>query len=278
MGKEYTPIDKGIARLDQDNGFVVMRLHYSADPVKDETWIKREKASYPMVELWQQEMELDFISTAGKRVYPEFTLAANTGELKPERYNEIWRGWDFGYTHPAVVWAQRTHDGHFHILAEMVGADITIQSFAKEVIRVSDNLYPGYKFRDAGDPACRQKNDKSEQTTADILRIIYGIRIQSRPTRVQDGIRLLRTLLLPRPDGFVRMKVNKNCETIIDGMLGGYVRDEDDDPVKDGYYEHIMDALRYVAIILFDLRTAEPMKAARASYRERPTADKATGY
>ena len=278
MGKDFVPISKGCARMDQDNGYAILRLHYSADPSRNEAWVKKEKASYPYLELWQQEMELDFISTAGKRVYPEFTMVNNLCDLKPERYNEIWRGWDFGYTHPAVVWTQRTHDGHFHVLASMIGADVTIQNFAKEVIDVGEKMFPGYKFRDAGDPACRQKNDKSEQTTADILRILYGIRMQSRPTRVQDGIRLLRTLLQPRPDGFVRLKVNKPNDVLIDGFLGGYVRDEEDDPVKDGYYEHVMDALRYVAIILFDTRTAEPIKPAKPLYRERPTASPTTGY
>jgi hypothetical protein len=278
MSKEFINIDKGIARMKQDNGFTVLRLHYSADPDRNEEWVKREKASYPYLELWQQEMELDFISTAGKRVYPEFSMERNVADIKPERFTEIWRGWDFGYTHPAVVWTQRTHDGHFHVLASITGTDTTIQRFAREVLDVSDKLFPGYKFKDAGDPACRQHNDKSEQTTADTLRILYGIRMQSRPTRVADGIRLIRTMLMPRADGFVRMKVDKSNELLIDAMLGGYVRDDDDDPIKDGFYDHICDALRYVSVILFDMRTADPIKAAKPVYRERPTASPVTGY
>jgi hypothetical protein len=278
LAKEYTPISKGISKLGQDNGFTVIRLHYSADPEKDDTWIKRERAAYPYVELWQQEMELDFISSAGKRVYPEFSLERNTGQLKKEPYNEIWRGWDFGYGHPAVVWTQRTHDGHFHVLASMMGADKTIQVFAKEVIDVGEKMFPGSKYKDAGDPACRQHNDKSEQTTADILRVLYGIRMQSKPARVQDGIRLIRTMLTPRPDGFVRLKVNKDCELIIDGFLGGYVRDDEDDPVKDNYYDHSMDALRYVATILFDIRTGDALKPRKAWAPKRTTANATTGY
>lgn len=278
MAKEYMSVAKGISRLEQDNGYTIIRLHYSADPVKDDIWIKREKAAYPYVELWQQEMELDFISSAGKRVYPEFGIERNVAPLKKEPYNEIWRGWDFGYGHPAVVWTQRTHDGHFHILASMMAIDKTIQVFAKEVIDVGEKLFPGSKYKDAGDPACRQHNDKSEQTTADILRVLYGIRMQSRPTRVKDGIGLIRTMLTPRPDGFVCLKVHKDCELIIDGFLDDYVRDDSDAPVKDNYYDHSMDALRYVATILFDLRTGKALKQAQAWAPKRLTANKTTGY
>ena len=278
MGRDYTPIDKGISKLGQDNGFTIVRLHYSADPVKDDVWIKRERAAYPYAELWQQEMELDFISTAGKRVYPEFSLERNVTELKRQPFNEIWRGWDFGYGHPAVVWTQRTYEGRFHVLACLMGTDRTIQSFAKEVIDVGEKMFPGAKYKDAGDPACRQHNDKSEQTTADILRVIYGIRMQSKPARVADGVRLVRTLLTPRPDGFMRMKIDKSCELVVDGFLGGYIRDDDDDPVKDNYYDHVMDALRYVAVILFDIRTGDAMKPFRAWAPKRPTASPVTGY
>lgn len=276
--KDHKTIMKGMTGYLNQNLFKVVRLHYDADPIKNTKWIAKARAGYPYEELWRQEMELDFISTQGRRVYPEFTLENNVADLKPVSCGRIWRGWDFGYHHPICVWAQRTEKGALHVLAELMGEDIVIDQFAKQVVEISNALFPGTVFFDAGDPACRQVNDKSQRTTADILRILYGIRIQSRVTRVHDGVHLIRAMALPRPDGFIRLKVNKTCENIIDAFIGGYVRDDFDEPVKDHYYEHLMDALRYLVVILFDLRTGDPMKARYPFARERETASKLTGY
>jgi hypothetical protein len=85
-------------------------------------------------------------------------------------------------------------------------------------------------------------------------------------------------MLTPRPDGFIRLRIDKSCELLIDGFLGGYVRDDDDEPVKDNYYDHSMDALRYVVTILFDIRTGDALKPSRVYAPKRSTVNQTTGY
>ena len=50
---------KGLHKYRNENGFLVMRLHYTADPDKDEAWALTTKKGY-IVDIWNQEMELDF--------------------------------------------------------------------------------------------------------------------------------------------------------------------------------------------------------------------------
>ena len=227
-------------------------------------------------------MELSFVATQGKRVYQEFSTDNNVSQLRPIPNKPIWRGWDFGYHHPACVWAQPTPDDKLHVLAELMGEDTTIDQFAQDVKKISNHFFLGYKFQDAGDPAVRQVSDKSERTTADILRL-HGIRIQSRPTQIKDGVNLIRRMLRPDRNGHVTLVLDNKCEVMIDAFLGGYVRREVsgvvmDEPQKDGYYEHIMDALRYMCVILYDVRTGHRLKIGRPYVRRRPTADPVTGY
>jgi hypothetical protein len=259
------------------NGFDIVRLHYSADPEKNQEWMVKAKAAYPYDELWEQEMELSFTSTQGKRVYPEFRIDNNVIQLKHDPYRPIWRGWDFGYHHPVCVWAQVTKEGTLNVLGELIGEDIIIEDFARKVKELSNKAFPGCKFLDAGDPAVRQKTDKGKRTTADILRAL-GIRVQSRPTKIEDGVNLIRSLCKPRPDGFIGFKVNDTCETMIDGFVGGYIRNDNNDPIKDGYYDHVMDAIRYLCVILFDVRTAKPIHYNGSWVTKRPTASEVTGY
>ena len=84
---------------------------------------------------------------------------------------------------------------------------------------------------------------------------------------------------MPRSDGFIKLKVDSNCGLIIDGFLGGYCRDEDtDEPVKDGYYEHIFDALRYLVCIIYNQKTYEVIRPSYPWTKKRKTANATTGY
>jgi hypothetical protein len=277
MGRIYDTLCEGFTVKHNQNGFVVGFLHYSADQTKNDAWVDEVKKSYPSLDIWRQEMELDFTKASGRRVYPEFKTELHVSRLKPIPYRDIWRGWDFGYHHPACVWLQVTDDDRLHILAELVGTETIIQNFAEEVNALSKKLFYGYEFKDAGDPAVRARSDKNERTTADILRFM-GIRIQSKPFLVKDGINLIRTLLIPRHDGFIKLKIDERCQTLVEGFLGQYQRNEEDEPIKDGYYEHIFDALRYAVTLLYDPRNSVVYKPRYAFSRERKTVDMVAGY
>jgi hypothetical protein len=104
------------------------------------------------------------------------------------------------------------------------------------------------------------------------------IRIQTRQMLVRDGLNIIRNLLLPMPDGNVRIKIDFECKLLVDGFLGGYTRNDDDEPVKDGYYEHLFDALRYLVGILYNQKTYKTIRPSYPVAKERKTADVVSGY
>lgn len=54
-------------------GPLVLRVHYSADPVKrNADWVATHKPNAPSEEWWNQEQEIDFGARQGARVYPNF--------------------------------------------------------------------------------------------------------------------------------------------------------------------------------------------------------------
>ena len=286
--RETTPIMKGMYKRSNRNDYKVVFLHYSADPHRDKKWAAEQRKSWDNQEQWEQEMELSPISTAGLRVVTEFNPENNIRKFhrfgadgrKIFTYNPdkpLWRGWDFGYHHPACVWGQPQHNGEFHVYAEYLGEDITIQPFAQQVIELTDKYFPGVKLYDAGDPAVTQVNDKSEKTSAEILRSL-GIRIQTRRVRPKDRVNLLRTMCREKRGGFIGLKADSGCQVINDAFLGGYLRNDKDEPIKDGYYDHLMDALQYLLINLYDIRTGDRLKNYTPFYRPRPSADDITGY
>lgn len=256
----FETLCKGLSLRRNRNGFVVLALHHTANPKKDESWAEHAKKSYSSVDAWRQEQELDFNKTEGTRVFPSFRSDIHIKQLIHNPYRHIWRGWDFGYNHPACVWVQE-NDGVLYVLHEHLGSEILITDFADEVREISNRLFPGATFRDAGDPAGNFKNDKTERTSIDILRK-KGIRVAMKKRPVKDGIQIIRGLLLPQ-EGMKtpRLLINTSCENLIDGFLGGYTREEDDDePIKDGYYEHLFDALRYFCNVNYDPRTFKSFK------------------
>ncbi|OGX19560.1 MAG: hypothetical protein A3K83_04470 [Omnitrophica WOR_2 bacterium RBG_13_44_8b] len=259
------------------NGFAVVKLHYSADENKSQEWADNIKKTYPTQDIWKQEMELDFTKSTNRRVYSEFKRELHIADVKPVPYREIWRGWDFGYHHPACVWAQVDSDDRLNVFAELLGEEVIINKFAEEVLAISKKMFPGYDFKDAGDPAVRSKSDKNERTTSDILRT-YGIRVQTRYLFIKEGVNLIRNLLLPKKDGFIKVKVSPNCKILLDGFLGEYAMDDEDMPEKDGYYEHLQDALRYLVSILYNPRTGEKYKPSLVWVKPRPTIEALTGY
>lgn len=278
----------------QKNGYAVVWLHYSADPLKTQSWAEKARSTYPSLDKWNQEMEIDFTKSAGRRVFPMFKMETHVGKFSPIPNVPIWRFWDFGWHHPACVFAQVNGDGALYILEEMLGEDMTIEAFGREVLDFGQKRFLGHSYRDAGDPAGAQRNDKSKHSSIDILRHEFGIRVQSRKLLQSKGLGLMRALMLPAPgtgNGLYdkngdpippvyRFFVSDRCEDIIDGCMGGYrLKEDSDDPEKDGYYDHIFDAIRYGCQVIFDHVTARVIQAP-VIYRKKNmgTIERTTGY
>ena len=187
-------------------------------------------------------------------------------------------GWDFGYRHPAFVVTQK-QGAKWIILDEILGSDITLEKFIMDyVMPLMAEKYPGYAVRHFGDPACMQMNDKSEHTSWQIM-AAHGMRMQCKPSEYRLRKEIIERLLASIDNGLPQLIVGKRCKIISDGFMGGYhyptFKDgaafgvKHEQPFKDGFYDHLMNAMEYIAIHLFTGAVVRhnPTPATKSAYQ-----------
>lgn len=240
------------------NGFTVVRVHYTADPEKStKEWFVNAKQG--MTERgWLREYEIDYSQYAGKSFYPEFQ-EYNIAKT-PIQYQQgevLYRGWDFGFHRPCVLITKLDQFGRWCWLKCILGQDEGIMDFGKRVRSYCLSEYPGAKWIDACDPAGQQVSDKSEKTSVEILNLL-GVYPQSRKQPIKQGAEIIRQKLQMRADGKMGLLVNQSETEVIDGFKGGLhypeVKEgkaEKEFYEKDGFYDHIFDSARYLAVEMF---------------------------
>ena len=144
--------------------------------------------------------------------------------------------------------------------SEVLGENEGIRDFATRVLRQHAYMYPNAKWLDCCDPAGKQKSDKSEDTSIDILNSLGVYPTYKEGNRIDDGLEILRQRMLRRNDGKYGMIVHPQCKILRDGFKGGYRypekkegSPENEMPLKDGYYDHIQDVARYIATNFLDV-------------------------
>lgn len=256
------------------NKFCVARVHYSVDPEKSTPdWIAKAKEG--MSERgWNREYEISYDIFEGKPVYPLFTEQRHVTNLVYTPPGILYGGWDFGYHRPAFVVAQINAEDQFCIMGEVLGEDEGIKAFGSRVLQWRRAKFPGAEWIDACDPAGDQRTDKAEFTSIQALNEI-GIYPISRKSNIREGIEIIDQRMRMRTDGRVGFLIDPSCRVLIDGFKGGYrypvVREgmtEAENPQKDGYYDHLQDAMRYIAINVLDAAVAQVNRSSMLSNNE----------
>lgn len=200
----------------------------------------------------------------GTPVYTHFNYDLHVApEIEWLKDRPVFRAWDFGFHHPAVLFSQVGPDRQWLILKELMGSRTLLHKFAEEVVMLSNTMFPGSSFIDVGDPAGHQHGDKDERTSIDLLKDQFGIRLV---TRRQPKKRLIELIdqqfqrVRKDRDGVRPMvQVSKaGCPITIDGLNGGYAWPKAKDgriyresPIEDGFFEHLMDCAQYTAGAIF---------------------------
>lgn len=73
---QFIPVSSGVEAWPREAG-EILRLHYSADPLKTPEWVAVERPKFSTLAAWQQEEEIDFLAYAGQRVFPNFRRSLN---------------------------------------------------------------------------------------------------------------------------------------------------------------------------------------------------------
>jgi hypothetical protein len=261
----------GINRWEK-NGFVNVRVHFGADAKKHpstpggQAYIKTTKSDLPSYS-WLQEYGIAFDVTPGRPVYCDTHKLVGESQLfRP--WLKLFRSTDFGWTMPAAVYAQvepcdalgvplkperpatEAKRWKVRFLREVIGRQILLSDFLdKHVLPDAQLYFPHAKIEDYADPAGKQHDDKSPETSMEVMQT-RGLWPRWREASVDEGIVLLQTLI---SQGDVEIDPLA-CKTLFEALRSGYVRDEDGFPLKDGFYEHVADAARYLVHNVFRLR------------------------
>lgn len=164
----------------------------------------------------------------------------------------VLRGWDFGFNHPAVSFRIVDQYGRMNIKHELMGEKIDLPEFVPQVVARTQAIFGGSEVRlfDFGDPRGHDKAPNGKETCFQILQD-FGINAKGeRGSReyVEEGIRQVKKEFSTLIGGVPKLTVDPGCALIRAAYFGRYVRNEDDGrPKKDGFYEHICDADRYIS-------------------------------
>lgn len=172
----------------------------------------------------------------------------------------VYRAWDFGWHHPAVVWFQLDPDGRVLVHDVMMGTNEYLRQFAPRVVAHSQSeLFAGQIWapEEFADHAGHQHKDSAEKTSVEILEAPvkdggFGLRVSTKPAHVSEGLENIQKAMNAVVKDAPGIVFHPRCEVLIGGAEGGYCRIRPTDgnamlvtPYKDGFYEHPWDALRY---------------------------------
>jgi hypothetical protein len=246
----------GINRWEK-NGFVNIRVHFGADDEKHPmtasgaAYVKATKRDLPSYS-WLQEYGIAFDVTPGRPVYCDTEkILAVPQMFRP--WLVLFRSTDFGWTMPATVYAQVEPVGNgswkVRFIREVIAREILLSEFLdKHLLPDAALHFPNAKIEDFADPAGNQHDDKSPETSMQVMNT-RGVWPRWRLASVDEGITLFQTLISM---GVVEIDP-VGCKTLYEAVRTGYVRDERGWPLKDGFYEHIADAARYLIHNVFRL-------------------------
>lgn len=156
------------------------------------------------------------------------------------------RFWDFGFARPFCIWAQIDFEGRLLHLHEKMGDQTEALDFIRHCKSLTQQQFPGARdVLDYGDPAVVQKKD-----TGSTLSLFHqeGINMMYLTGQsIDSGINLLRRRLGQLISGEPAMQFDRRrVPILIRAFQGGYHLDKmGQKPVKDGFYDHPMDAERY---------------------------------
>lgn len=181
-------------------------------------------------------------------VFAEFDPVIHVKQIDYDPNLPLYRTIDFGFVNPFVcLWIQTDEDGVVRVIDEYARSRATIDVHAEEI-----------KHRMAGcegrvtatfcDPAGAGTNDI---TGTSVVRELHSLGIITRYRRssILEGIELIRRAIRAG-DGKSRFAISPRCERLIEAMRCYHYPENTTGngtelPLKDGLYDHPIDALRY---------------------------------
>lgn len=179
-------------------------------------------------------------------------------------HHTLFRAWDFGYNRPACLYNQVHSDGSLEIIDEYLGKQIEGGKFIEVVNMHTGNHFPELTgVQDYGDPAVAQHKDTGKMLT---LLNEAGVNMIYKRTPFDISLSLLRKRFETLIDGRPAIRIHPRCKVLISALKGGYrLKEDGETPHKDGYYDHLIDALRYLVYNLYGSGMVQVATASEAA-------------
>lgn len=137
MATDFKQLMTGVTERRLDTDFDHLRIHYSADPEKDDRWAARLSAKYGGRDSpkWRREFEIDYTAVQGQRVYPMMYSVHIIDKIMTNDW-AVYRIIDHGIRHPTVcLWVGVNRAGDRHVFREYFMTNKTIAFNCEEILR-----------------------------------------------------------------------------------------------------------------------------------------------
>lgn len=180
-------------------------------------------------------------------VFDEFDPAVHVQPLDYDPNLPLYRALDFGFVNPFVcLWIQVDSAGIVRVIDEYVRSRATIDVHTAEM--KSRTPVPEEKVAATFcDPAGKSVNDVTGTSVVRELRAL-GIAVRFKRSSILEGIELIRRAIRSG-DGQSTLIISPRCPRLIEAMECYHYPESGSSagelPLKDGLYDHPIDALRY---------------------------------
>jgi len=183
-------------------------------------------------------------------VFDEFDTDVHVKPIDYDANLPLYRTLDFGFVNPFVcLWIQVDGDGVVRVIEEYIRSRATIDVHAEQM----KNRTPVHEEQVAAtfcDPAGASVNDVTGTSVVRELRAL-GIAVRSRRSGILEGIELIRRAIRSG-DGKSSFVISPRCVRLIEAIQCYHYPESgtapNELPLKDGLYDHPIDALRYFFI------------------------------
>ena len=209
----------------------------------------------------------------GKPVYPEYNDLVHCTDIKANPNLPLGFGWDFGLT-PTLVIGQMTSLGQLRILAELVGKDLSVRAFARDIVKpFLSRHFAGFEIAfSLGDPSGNNRGEGEGKAAIGILNDDYvdnedgdiiqplnmGFTTDPAPTNdITRRLEAVKSFLTKMVDaGEPGYLLDKRCQYLRKGKQGQYKYKRlqvagspryNEKPDKNDY-SHPADAEQYLAL------------------------------
>lgn len=154
----------GLRERRLDTGFYHVRIGFSADPLKDDEWARREALKYGgfLTHQWRREQGIDYKALGGQRIWPMLNEKIHNSQIDIKDWT-LFRVIDQGIRHPTVcMWVAINAKGDRHFYREYYATERSIAMNCRAILsyeKVSGTFI---------DPAARKRNAETLKTAIQV--------------------------------------------------------------------------------------------------------------